>query len=292
MSKSSKKTCLVLAPRGQSASHAALFERMARALQFELVSPAASGDRVQRLLSTAFVLADVSGNDPEVLYYLGVAHTFGKRVFLVTDTLDKLPYDLASSRAWVVDPASDNRDILRAMAQFLSVPYAIGPVRVFLGKFAFFGENLIWWRFLAFLIDAVWMLLLLGLVLHLVIPWDQATVLGRIDFLFRELTAGVESDTGSLAQSVVVSAFYVVFAYFALSTWLLRATFGQFVAGLRVVQTDYRRATFGQCVGRAVLSVLVMMTYGAAFLSAMRRPGYQAVHDVLSGTIVVRSHAF
>jgi uncharacterized RDD family membrane protein YckC len=213
-------------------------------------------------------------------------------VFLVTDTLDKLPYDLASSRAWVVDPASDNRDIPRAMAQFLSVPYAIGPVRVFLGKFAFFGENLIGWRFLAFLIDAVWMLLLLGLVLHLVIPGDQVTILGRVDFLYQQLIGGPDRETANAAQTVGISAFYVVFAYFALSTWLLRATFGQFVTGLRVVQTDYRRATFGQCVGRAVLSVLVMLTYGAAFLSAMRRPGYQAVHDVLSGTIVVRSHAF
>ncbi len=287
-----RKTCLVLAPKGQSAFHAVLFERMAQALQFELVSPAAASNRAQLILHAGFVLADVSGNDPEVLYWLGVAHTFGKRVFLVTDTLDKLPYDLASSRAWVVDPAGDNRDILRAMAQFLSVPYAIGPVRVFLGKFAFFGENLIGWRFLAFLIDAVWMLLLLGLVLHLVIPGDQATILGRVDFLFRQLISGSDGETGNAAQTVGVSAFYVVFAYFALSTWLLRATFGQFVTGLRVVQTDYRRATFGQCVGRAVLSVLVMLTYGAAFLSAMRRPGYQAVHDVLSGTIVVRSHAF
>lgn len=287
-----KKTCLVLAPKDQSAVHAALFERMAQALQLELVSPEGAGDRPQRILQAGFVLADVSGNDPEVLYYLGVAHTFGKKVFLVTDTLDKLPYDLASSRAWVVDPASDNRDILQAMAQFLRVPYAIGPVRVFLGKFAFFGENLIAWRFLAFLIDAVWMLLLLGLVLHLVIPGDQATILGRVDFLYQQLISGADGETGELVQTVAVSAFYVVFAYFALSTWLLRATFGQFVTDLRVVQTDYRRATFGQCVGRAVLSVLVMMTYGAAFLSAMRRPGYQAVHDVLSGTIVVRGHAF
>ena len=63
------------------------------------------------------------------------------------------------------------------------------------------------------------------------------------------------------------------------------------VLGLRVVQTDYRRATFGQCVGRALLSILVIMTYGAAFLSAMRRPGYRAVHDALSGTTVVRTHA-
>jgi uncharacterized RDD family membrane protein YckC len=265
---------------------------MAQTLQFELVHPAADGDRARSILQASLVLADVSDNDPEILYSVGVAHTFGKRVFLVTDTIDTLPYDLASIRAWVVDPASDNRDIHRAMAQFLSIPYAIGPVRVFLGKFAFFGENLIAWRFLAFLIDAVWMMLLLALVLHLVIPGDQSSVAGRVEFLFQELKGGANSTIGETAQMVLVLAVYVALAYFVLSTWLLRATFGQLATGLRVVQTDYRRATFGQCAGRAMLSMLVIMTYGAAFLWAIRGPGYQAVHDVLSGTIVVRSHAY
>ena len=287
MPKAGKKTCLALTPRNRSATHVALFERMAQALEFELAYPAAGADRAAAILEASFVLADVSGNDPEVLYSLGVAHTFGKRVFLATDDIDRLPYDLASSRAWVVDPSTDNQDILRAMAQFLSIPYAIGPVRVFLGKFAFFGEHLIARRFLAFLIDAIWMLLLLGVVLYLVLPAGQPTIMARVDYFIQQFTA--ESDT---IQTVLGSAVYVVLAYFALSTWLLRATFGQLVTGLRVVQTDYRRATFGQCVGRSVLSLLVIMTYGAGFLSALRGPGYQAVHDVLSGTIVVRSHAF
>jgi uncharacterized RDD family membrane protein YckC len=136
------------------------------------------------------------------------------------------------------------------------------------------------------------MLLVLGLVLHLVVPGDQATIMGRVNFLFQALKGGSDGTLVTLAQNVGIFAIYVAFAYFALSTWLLRATFGQMATGLRVVQTDYRRATFGQCVGRAVLSVLVIVTYGAAFLSAMRGPGYQAVHDVLSGTIVVRSQAF
>jgi uncharacterized RDD family membrane protein YckC len=286
--KAGKKTCLALTPRNRSATHVALFERMAQALEFELAYPAAGADRAAAILQAGFVLADVSGNDPEVLYSLGVAHTFGKRVFLVTDNIDRLPYDLASSRAWVVDPSTDNRDILRAMAQFLSIPYAIGPVRVFLGKFAFFGEHLIARRFLAFLIDAIWMLLLLSVVLYLVLPAGQPTIMAKVAYFIQQLTA--ESDNST--QTVLASAVYVVLAYFALSTWLLRATFGQLVTGLRVVQTDYRRATFGQCVGRSVLSLLVIMTYGAGFLSALRGPGYQAVHDVLSGTIVVRSHTF
>jgi uncharacterized RDD family membrane protein YckC len=292
MPKAPKKTCLVLASQAQSPGHAALFTQMAHELGFELIRMQGGFDRAACLLRASFVLADVSGNDPEVLYCLGVAHTFGKRVFLVTDTIDSLPYDLASCRAWVVDPASDNRDILRAMTQFLGVPYAIGPVRIFLGKFAYFGENLIGLRFVAFLIDALWMLILLGILLHLVVPSDQASFMATLDAWFREMDRPFESEDPTAAQTVIVAMAYGVFGYFALSTWLLRATLGQYFLGLRVVQTDYRRATFGQCVGRAVLSMLVIVTYGAAFLSAMRRPGYRAVHDALSGTIVVRTLAF
>lgn len=290
MPQSPQKTCIALAAPTQPVEHAALFARMAQELKFELVPLERGADCAQRILQASFLLADVSGNHPEVLYYVGVAHTFGKRVFLVTDTIEDLPYDLASCRAWVVDPAADNREILRAMAQFLSVPYAIGPVRVFLGKFAYFGENLIALRFAAFLIDAAWMLILLAIVLDLLVPSDQATFLETLQLWFAELDRPLEGDT-TTAQNVTVTMGYAVFGYFALSTWLLRATFGQYVLGLRVVQTDYRRATFGQCVGRAILSILVIMTYGAAFLSAMRGPGYRAVHDALSGTTVVRMHA-
>ena len=288
-----KKTCLVLASPAQSPEHAALFERLGRELGFELIRLQGAADRAKRMLEASFVLADVSGNDPDVMYCLGVAHTFGKRVFLVTDTIDSLPYDLASCRAWIIDPASDNREIVTAMAQFLSVPYAIGPVRVFLGKFAYFGENLIGLRFAAFVIDAAWMLALFGILLYFVVPSDPASVGGTLNAWFAALDGSFETtDDVTPVQTVVVLMVYGSFGYFALSTWLLRATLGQYLLGLRVVQTDYRRATFGQCVGRSVLSVLVIMTYGAAFLSAMRRPGYRAVHDALSGTIVVRIHAF
>jgi uncharacterized RDD family membrane protein YckC len=126
----------------------------------------------------------------------------------------------------------------------------------------------------------------------MVIPGDQPTVVQRTGFIIEQLAAGVNGNLNEAVTGVLASAFYFLLAYFVLSTWLFRATLGQMVTGLRVVQADYRRATFGQCVGRAVLSVLVVMTYGAAFLSAIRGPGYRAAHDVLSGTIVVRSHAF
>jgi uncharacterized RDD family membrane protein YckC len=285
-----KKTCLLLAPKAPIASHLALFERMAHALQFELLRPTADGDRARAILDASIVLADVSGNDPEVLYWLGVAHTFGKRVFLVTDAVERLPYDLASSRAWLVDPASDNQDIQRAMAQFLQIPYAIGPVRVFLGKFAFFGENLIAPRFAAFLLDAACMLLVVGGIWYLTVLGQGLDVAEQAALLYRGMNGEADRAVQDTAATVMGAGVYALLGYFAVSTWLLRATPGQLALGLRVVQADYRRVTLGQSVGRTILSSLTLYTFGGGFLWVMRGPGHRALHDILSGTIVVRRH--
>jgi len=282
------KTCLLLAPRAPIVSHLTLFERMAEALRFDLVRAASGGDRAQAILDASVVLADVSGNDPEVLYWLGVAHTFGKRVFLVTDALERLPYDLASSRAWVVDPASDNREVHAAMARFLQIPYVIGPVRMFLGKFAFFGENLIAQRFLAFLLDAACLLLVLGAIWYAAVRGQGLNAADQALLLIQG-SDQVDREARDTTAMVMAGGLYVLLGYFSLSTWLLRATPGQLALSLRVVQTDYRRVTLGQSIGRAVLSVvLVLFTYGGDFLWAMRGPGHRAIHDVLSGTILVR----
>jgi uncharacterized RDD family membrane protein YckC len=284
------KTCLLLAPKEPIASHLALFERMAQALQFELVRPAAGGDCTQAILDASIVLADVSGNDPEVLYWVGVAHTFGRRVFLVTDAVERLPYDLASSRAWLIDPASDNQEIQRAMAQFLQIPYAIGPVRVFLGKFAFFGENLIAPRFVAFLLDAACMLFVVGGIWYLTVRGQGLDVAEQAAMLLHGMNDDATREVRDTASAVMGGGVYVLLAYFAVSTWLLRATPGQLALGLRVVQADYRRVTLGQSVGRTVLSLLTLYTFGGGFLWVMRGPGHRALHDILSGTIVVRRH--
>jgi uncharacterized RDD family membrane protein YckC len=263
---------------------------MAQALQFELVRPVAGGDRAQAILDASIVLADLSGNDPDVLYWVGVAHTLGRRAFLVTDSVERLPYDLASSRAWLIDPGADNQDVLRAMAQFLEIPYAVGPVRVFLGKFAFFGDNLMAQRLLAFLLDAACMLLVIGGIWYLTVLGQGLDVAEQAALLLHGMNDEAAREVRDTAATVLGAAMYVLAAYFAVSTWLLRATPGQLVLGLRVVQADYRRVTLGQSVGRTILSLLTLCTFGGSFLWVMRGPGHRALHDILSGTIVVRRH--
>jgi uncharacterized RDD family membrane protein YckC len=286
-----KKTGLVLVPEEAAATHVALFENVAQSLGLALVYLTAGSDCARTVLHANFVLADLTGNDPSVVCYVGVAHTFEKRVFLVTDAIDRLPYDLGSSRSWVIEPYSENQEIQRAIAQFLSIPYAIGPVRLMLGNYAFFGENVIARRFLAFLIDAACLLACIGLVLAF--TETGHLLAARFVSIIQTPTRHEILDWENTAfESIWVWAFYATLAYFALSTWVLRATLGQLIIGLRVVQSDYRKAGFGTCLSRSLLSMLVIVTWGAAYLSALRGPGYRAVHDILSGAIVVQSQDF
>jgi hypothetical protein len=60
------------------------------------------------------LLADLTGNNPNVLYELGLAHAHGKPVILIAEKLDELPFDLRSLRVIPYDRNAPNwRDVLK-----------------------------------------------------------------------------------------------------------------------------------------------------------------------------------
>jgi len=48
----------------------------------------------QNIQRAQFIVADVTGKDPNVFYELGIAHTLGKPVILITQRLEDVPFDL------------------------------------------------------------------------------------------------------------------------------------------------------------------------------------------------------
>jgi hypothetical protein len=46
------------------------------------------------IYSSKLIIADCTGRNPNVFYEIGVAHTLGKKVILVTQSLDDVPFDL------------------------------------------------------------------------------------------------------------------------------------------------------------------------------------------------------
>jgi hypothetical protein len=65
-----------------------------------------------------FVLADLTGKNPNVFYELGLAHSLAKPAILVTQNLEDVPFDLRNLRVIVYDRNSPNwGDILKENIQ-------------------------------------------------------------------------------------------------------------------------------------------------------------------------------
>jgi len=56
------------------------------------------GDIIEGIVSSDLVVADLTGANPNVYYELGIAHALNKKVILITQEIDDLPFDLRSYR--------------------------------------------------------------------------------------------------------------------------------------------------------------------------------------------------
>ena len=52
----------------------------------------------QSLLQASIVICDTTGRNPNVFYELGIAHTLGKKVLLLTQNIEDIPFDLRALR--------------------------------------------------------------------------------------------------------------------------------------------------------------------------------------------------
>jgi hypothetical protein len=64
-------------------------------------------DIVAAIRSARVVVADITSRNPNVFYELGVAHSFGKRVVLLTQTVTDIPFDLLRFRHIIYQDNSD-----------------------------------------------------------------------------------------------------------------------------------------------------------------------------------------
>ena len=55
------------------------------------------------IVSSEFVIADVTGKNPNVMYEIGMAHTIGKPVVIITQNIEDVPFDLRHYRCILYD---------------------------------------------------------------------------------------------------------------------------------------------------------------------------------------------
>lgn len=55
-------------------------------------------DVIELICTSRVVICDLSGKNPNVFYEVGIAHTLGKDVILITQSMDDVPFDLRALR--------------------------------------------------------------------------------------------------------------------------------------------------------------------------------------------------
>lgn len=81
-----------------------------------------------KINSASFIVADCTGQNPNVFYELGMAHTIGKPVFICAQTREDIPFDIAAIRSYAYgNPIGSNLKVLKdVLMKFLEAIAAEG----------------------------------------------------------------------------------------------------------------------------------------------------------------------
>ena len=73
--------------------------------------------------SASVIVADVTGRNPNVMYEIGMAHTIGKPVVIITQNIDDVPFDLRPIRCIIYEYTPEGcealKDRLKSTVRFL-----------------------------------------------------------------------------------------------------------------------------------------------------------------------------
>ena len=60
-----------------------------------------------QILKSRFIVANITGRNPNVMYELGIAHAFGKNVIIVAENFTDIPFDLNNKRIILFEDLND-----------------------------------------------------------------------------------------------------------------------------------------------------------------------------------------
>lgn len=142
-----------------------------------------------------------------------------------------------------------------------------------------------WVRGAAYFVD--W-LVLSSLVIFITLPWAEP--LGKTRAAAVAQFGSATPDVAVLTRVLLVSLAIeipVSFLYFVGFNTARGATPGKQMFGLRVLNADGSRLTFGRALVRHCGEWLSKLTFGLGFLMVLRTPQKRALHDLLARTQVV-----
>ncbi len=148
-----------------------------------------------------------------------------------------------------------------------------------------------WVRSAAYVVDAMMMVFLVSIVTY---PWQAEfseignAALAQLKSANPDMAVILRFWKASMLVDLPVS-----FVYFVGFNTLRGATPGKQMLGLRILNADGSRLTFGRAFLRHCGEWISRLTLGAGFLLVLITPQKQALHDLLAQTrVVFRPHRF
>ena len=222
---------------------------------------------VRSIRDAHLIIADLTRGNPNVCYELGIAHALGKRVFLVAEEPEANRIDFGVLQVHRFDGAQAGRERLSGeLRRFASTPGTLSPIDLFSGDLAVAGQPLLARRTGAFVLDSVFAAVAAGLIL-VPVAWV------------------VPESARAYVDRAIVPALLV---YFVLAGVLLGTLPGQRIMGLKVTRLNRAEPSLWQRFFRPIACLVTVLSLGMGFLWAARSPRHQAVHDIITRTLVLR----
>lgn len=230
---------------------------------------------ITSILSADIIFADLSGNNPNVLYELGIAQSLSRKVLLLSDFEEPTPFDISAYFVHRIPAPSTTAaawpELAEAMCTLHNKKHGGGPVNDVLGDIVGrIGQPLFWRRAGAFLIDFY----IIGTPVFIGMP------------VFLDLISIKVADD----RGMYVGLLYLIglFLYHFLFNALFGRTIGKWIFGLKVRGWNSRAVSWWRSGIRGAIGLLGYFTLGATYWIALAGPSYMALHDRWSGTMVVR----
>jgi uncharacterized RDD family membrane protein YckC len=216
------------------------------------------------ILAADIVIADLTDDNLNVLYEIGIADAMMRRVLLVRDVVrpEVLPIDLRARQVLLMPIAKESNFTSFSLAEAVMAAEAERPQNP---------------------VASVLSSLNVKIGRPLFIPRIAA---GFIDLMLFSLLA---SPFSKLPDWVVWTMIVGIPSYQAALTHLWGGSAGKLLMGLEVRTWDGGRPGFGKIIVRVILAFPVPIGLWG-FAMALAPPGYMALHDYVTKTQVVKSN--
>ncbi len=119
-----------------------------------------------------------------------------------------------------------------------------------------------------------------------------------VPMMATESAGWTDTDLPAEAITALLGAILAVAFFELLGSWLYsallqsssrQATLGQLALGIHVTDLEGRRVSFARASGRHFATVLTGLTFGIGYLIMLFTTRKQTLHDLIGGTVVVRT---